>query len=448
MDKKPLQIIQVNTQDRQGGASKIALNLLQAYRRLGERTWMVVGKKTVNDPEVIALTRLDAPKGWEGICLGLAAIIKPYIGKIRGAGRLYVYLNQLAMGQDVIGYWQGMEEMHFPATRSLLGLAPPVLPKPFQIVHAHNLHGDYFDLRALQSLSAKVPVILTLHDAWLLSGHCAHAFDCTRWQSGCGNCPDLTIYPALAKDTTHVNWVRKKAIYAHSRLYIATPSQWLMDKVRQSILNPAMIEGRVIPNGVDTQQFVPGDQQAARRELGLDLQAKIILFAANGIKGNPFKDFSTLKEALRLLGEKEDVVLIALGESGPSESYGRARIDYVPHTFSVETIARYYQAANVYVHAALAENFPTTILEAMACGLPVVASRIGGIPEQVIDQKTGLLVDPASPKALATALSQVLGDPTYAKQLGLAGLTRLQNHFTLERQAQAYWQWYEELASS
>ena len=108
------------------------------------------------------------------------------------------------------------------------------------VIHCHNLHSGYFDLRALPWLSRVAPVVLTLHDAWLLSGHCAHSFGCDRWKNGCGACPDLSIPPAIAKDGTAANWKRKRRIFERSQLYVVTPSQWMMDRAQQSILAPAI----------------------------------------------------------------------------------------------------------------------------------------------------------------------------------------------------------------
>ena len=124
------------------------------------------------------------------------------------------------------------------------------LSDPPDIIHAHNLHGQYFGLRFLTQHSHQIPVLITLHDAWLLSGHCAHSVDCERWRTGCGKCPDMSLQPPVEQDATAHNWRRKKHIFENSRLYISTPSQWLMDKVHQSILEPAIVESRVVPNGI------------------------------------------------------------------------------------------------------------------------------------------------------------------------------------------------------
>src|SRR5262249_33071397 len=153
----------------------------------------------------------------------------PLEGRIRGVARASGWLRQLERGwRTPLDAVLGLEDFNYPATRALFR-TPPDRP---DIIHCHNLHGSYFDLQLLPPLSQAFPVVLTLHDAWLLSGHCALSFDCNRWQTGCGECPDLSIYPAIKRDSTAYNWRRKRDILARSRLYVATPSRWLMDRVK------------------------------------------------------------------------------------------------------------------------------------------------------------------------------------------------------------------------
>ena len=290
---------------------------------------------------------------------------------------------------------------------------PDITPEFPDVLHCHNLHGSYFDLRALPRLSHKLPVLLTLHDTWLLSGHCAYSFDCERWKTGCGRCPDLTIYPAIKRDATAYNWQRKREIYAKSQLYIATPSRWLMAKFEQSMLAPAVLEARIIPNGVDLSVFHPADKQTSREILAIPQEAKVLLFTANGIQRNPFKDYETLQDAVGLVAERlqgQRVLFLALGEAAPVRRIGEAEVRFVAYESDPKAVARYYQAADVYVHAARAETWGLTVTEAMACGTPVVATAVGGIPEQIEDGKTGFLVPAGDAVAMAARIEQVLKD--------------------------------------
>ena len=437
----PLRILQVNAYDEGGGAEQVVQNLHTQYQTLGYPAQLAVGEQRTQNTSAIAIPKKIQDNWWSRLCLGIKNQLLPLDTRVRGVARLRKALGDLAIGWDVVPRWRGMEEFHFPGTPELLKLndfAPT-------LIHAHNLHGNYFDLRALKALSVSVPIVLTLHDAWLLSGNCAHSFGCERWKTGCGQCPDIHIYPGLARDTTALNWQRKKSIYTHSKLFIATPSQWLLDKVKQSILAPAIIETRVIPNGVDKAIFKPAPRAQVRQTLGLPLEPTIFLFAANGIRQNPFKDYETLREAIQTLARytTQAVLLLALGEEGADEVFGSVRIRYVGRIADPQQVAAYFQAANWYVHASKADTFPNSILEAMACATPVIASSVGGIPEQVQNEKTGLLVAPRDAAALADALQRVITHPEMGVAMGAAAFERVQSLYTLEKQAQAYLDWFK-----
>lgn len=444
-----LNITQVSTYDIAGGAERIAMNLHTAYRDRGHCVAMAVGWKRSQDPDVFELDHDAMRSAWARAWLRLENAARVRVGRIKGAGR--VQLSARAIGQPLrdARRRQGEEDMSFPATARLIDLAAAKLGRPPDIIHCHNLHGGYFDLRQLPAISARQPTILTLHDAWMLSGHCAHSLGCPRWTSGCGHCPDLSIHPAVPRDATAFNWRRKKDIYSQCRLFVATPSQWLMDKVKRSMLMPGIVEARVIPNGVDPSVFRPGDKDEARRRLGIAPAARVALFAAAGIRANAFKDYATLREAIGRVGERlgENLILLALGEDSPSEKIGRATIRFVPFCTDPSEVAGYCHAADVYVHAARADTFPNTILEAMGCGVPVAASAVGGIVEQVVPGMTGSLVPPGDPEALANAIVEMLTHEKQRRAMGDAACERVRRLYTLAGQVDAYLSWYDEIRS-
>ena len=356
----------------------------------------------------------------------------------------------------------GLENFNFPGSRDLLRL---MSPRP-DVVHCHNLHGGYFDLRYLPKLSARVPTLLTLHDAWLLGGHCAHSFDCERWATGCGNCPDLTIPPAIPVDRTAENWRRKRDIFSRSRLFITTPSRWMMEKVGRSMLSMGVVDSCVIPNGVDLETYHPAEGRlAARRELGLGLDDFVVVFAANGVRDNVWKDMATLRRALdiasRALNGRVRVRFLALGESAPAERAGEATLEFVPYVSESAQVAQYFRAASVYAHAAKADTFPTTILEALACGTPIIATAVGGIPEQVrslelpgisvgthsysTEEATGILTAPGDADGLAAAMAYLAGDVALVERLGQNARLDAERRFDVRRQVDAYVEWYRHM---
>jgi glycosyltransferase involved in cell wall biosynthesis len=429
-------ILLVSTSDRVGGAEQIALGLLRGYREAGCEAGLAVGTKFSQDPGV-----REIPRNLFRLSLG-EATRRLLANRIRVLPRLTSELSRLADLPNEIARWRGREPFHYPGTRRLLEL-PDFQP---EVVHAHNLHRDYFDLRFLPRLSSRIPVVLTLHDAWLLSGHCAHSLGCERWITGCGQCPDLTLPPALRRDATAFNWQRKRAIFQQSRFYVAAPSRWLLEKVENSILAPAAIESRVIPNGIDLEIFRPGDRAAARARLGLPLQADILLFAASGIRENPWKDYSTLATATAQLGgrrRERPLIFLALGEDSPNEKVGAAEIRFEPFVQDPRRLADFYQAADLYLHAARADTFPTSILEALACETPVVATAAGGIPEQIIDQEMGWLTPPGDAGAMAKAAAELLDDGERRRALAAHAGEVARRRFGRERMVADYLGWFE-----
>ncbi len=420
MRRAEIKILQLNTKDIGGGAEKVAWNLFQTYREYGHESWLAVGKKYSDDIKVFQIDPTDG-KSFRS--------------------RLDRNINALL----------GRENFSFPATWRLLNRAP-VYPS---ILQAHNLHGGYFDLRALPWLSQQVPLILTLHDSWLLSGHCAYSMACDRWKTGCGHCPDLSLYPSLLRDSTAFNWWRKQKIYKKMRLYISTPSHWLMRQVKESILSQAAIESRVIPNGVDLSVFCPGSQEAARASLNIPKESFVLLFASSGAFKNMYKDYATLREAAIRATKtlvNRPIILIVVGENAAPEKIGNLEIRFVPYQRKQEVLASYYQAADLYTHATNAESWGLAITEASACGIPVVATRTGGIPEQIknlfehtIEDSNGILVEIKNAQAMARAIVKLLENESLRRRLGENAREGAERKFSLEIQARTYLDWYQEI---
>jgi glycosyltransferase involved in cell wall biosynthesis len=428
MSERPLAIAQVNVCEGGGGAERIARQLLGGFRQRGQRAWLVVGRGDVREEGVYPF-----PHDWRTSAA-----------------------HSLAGTLRILDRRRGLETYHYPATRRMLDM----LPEKPDIVHLHNLHGGYFDLRVLPELSHRYCVVLTLHDAWLLSGHCAHSMGCERWRSGCGSCPDLAIYPAVRRDATARNWERKRSIFLRSRLHVATPSKWLADRVAASMLAPALQDLRVIPNGVDLAVFKAGDQASARAELGLPADAFILLFVGSRREAYPFKDFGTAERAAERASEilDRDVTLVVLGGVEPDAQRGRVSVCHRPFLDDSERTARYYQACDLHVHASRADTFPTTVLEALACGRPVIATAVGGIPEQIRslspgtaaeawptfgrNEATGVLVAARDAEAMGQSIAGLLEDDTLRAQLGNNGARYVQLRFDAEHQCNAYLEWY------
>src|SRR5919109_1768339 len=456
-----LRILQVSRTDIVGGAAKIAWNLFHSYQARGYTSWLAVGRKDSEEPGVFVVRNNETQGKWVRFWRRVHSRFE-YLEQMRGGWRIISPIDRMAGLGKSVDRCLGIEDFRFPGSWHILDL-PPQRPN---IVHCHNLHRDYFDLRALPWMSQQVPVVLTLHDTWLLSGHCYYSFECERWKTGCGQCPDLNIYPAIRRDATAYNWRRKQKIYGKSRLYVATPSRWLMEKVQQSMLAPAVREARVIPNGIDLSLFHPADKRSARAGLGLPQEARVLLFTAVTARTNQGKDYHTMRAAVGQVGMRlpaQKLIFIALGDEAATERAGQTEIRFIPYQDNPGLVARYYQAADLYLHAAKADNFPTTVLESLACGRPVVATAVGGIPEQVKgldffpsglgkssnrygkDEATGVLVPLGDVEQMTVAIVQLLTVDSLRLQLGENAVRDARERFDLIHQADDYLEWYGQL---
>lgn len=442
-----MRILQVNHADQRGGAAQVAWSLHQSFNSLGIDAKMVVSRKFSDDDKIIVIENEKYKSLLIKSLLIISKSVKSsslnYPGKIFIANK-FAYLAYLPRN---INNFLGLEDFYAPGTKKILN----VFNQPIDVIHFHNLHkswlkdqNDYFDLRILPYFTKKIPAVITLHDAWLLSGHCAHSINCERWQIGCGKCPDLGIYPEIRRDSTKFNWKRKSDIFKKSQLHIVTPSKWLLEKVNQSILVDGKVSAQVIPNGVDLSVFHPGIED--RNSLDLPNEAKILLFTAEGARKNKMKDFDTLKEAILKVSESiPNIYFIALGGPGNSENIGKAKIRFIPYQDDPNIVAKYYRAADLYIHAAFADTFPNTIIEALACGKPVVSTNVGGINEQIINEKTGFLTKVKDPKELAEKIILLLRDSELRARMGIEASLDAKDRFCITRQVKEYISLYNKL---
>lgn len=437
-------IVQLNFLDGAGGAASVSGTLHAYFKREGYRSRRLVGVKLGSDPDTFELKS------------ALRQAAKGLPAYERGA-RLFETVGPAVKRR--LELRAGFEDLGPPAMRYI----EDILPGAGTVVLCHNLHGGYFPLTALPGLSRRYPVVLLLHDPWLLAGHCAHPFDCEKWVTGCGGCPYPEVQYAIKRDTSHANWARKNEIYRASRLYVVTPSQWLMEKVERSILAPAVLKSCVINNGVDREIFSPGDREKARRELGIPLDRHVVMFAANGIRDSVWKDWPTMRAAVEAAAQAmagRPLTFLAVGEEAPALELGAATVTFVPQR-TPEELAGFYRAADLYLHAARAENFPCTVVEALSCGTPVVATAVGGIPEQVKGfavpwdtsglnrfapgEATGILAPAGDAGALGAAIVSLLEDPGLREELSRSAAADAAERFSIRKTGAQYLDFFEEI---
>ena len=309
------------------------------------------------------------------------------------------------------------------------------------VVQLHNLHGSYFSYSALPWLTRRKPTVWLLHDMWPFTGHVAYSYDCERWRHGCGTCPYLREYPALARDTTAVLWRLKRNVYARSRFTIVTPSRWLRDLA----VGSPLLAGHdilVISNGVDVDRFRPRPREEARAELGLSPEKALLLVSAADL-GDRRKGMDLLAAALERLGDLDFELLVA-GARAP-ELPRRARL--LGEVAEPGRMALAYAAADLFVLPTRAENHSAGAIESLACATPCVSFRIGGMPEIVRHLETGDLAEPQDAAGLAEGIRLFLTDVELRARASRAGREAVEHALSLEQQARRFLDLYRGLAA-
>lgn len=313
------------------------------------------------------------------------------------------------------------------------------------IIHLHNIHGYYLNIKILFEFLSKtqIPVVWTLHDCWSYTGHCIHYtyVDCQKWQTdiGCHSCPQKKTYPAsFVFDRSKKNFELKRNLFTSlSNLTLVPASNWLKNELKKSFLKNQKI--RMIHNGIDLKQFSPKESEKIKSKYTINNKF-IILGVAN-----PWSDKKGLGDFVKLsklLKKDQQIVLVGLTNKQiralPENIIG------IERTESIKEMASLYSLAGVFANPTWEDNYPTTNLEAIACGTPVITYKTGGSPES-IGENTGFVIPQGDIQALKKKIDLI-------QSRGKAYYGRSCREFAIESfdkkdRFEEYFALYEELLS-
>jgi len=398
-----MRVVHCHPTDAKGGGSKLTYRLHDGLqRRHGVDSTLAVGKKHRDDETVHEL------------------------GSLPGE-RYLTYGIERALSLDGFG---SPSSLRFQR----------LIDEDVDLVHLHNVHGYYFNLLNVRLLPDDLPVVWTFHDMWPVTGNCVHSYDCDRFQSACGNCPQLDSYPPLWLDTTRLLLAVKKRLLPHERLHVAVPSAWMERQTRASTIPYDPVTH--VPNGIDTEQFRPVDSVAARDRFDID-NDRVVLFSAGNLT-DPNKGLSDLLETLGSVGPDE-VTLLALGRgSVPPESVPAGCTVRAPGFLSQSEMVLAYNAADVTVVPSYGESFCLTATESMACETPVVGYDVGGLGEQLTD-RVGWVVDPGDVESFTAALNGALANAEQREARGRAARAHVTDSYRIETTVDRYFELYRRI---
>ena len=339
-------------------------------------------------------------------------------------GKLTDYIHyaiSLLTGRDGIGSYFATKRL----VRQLKKISPDV-------VHLHNIHGSYLNYKVLFDYlaEANIPVVWTLHDCWAATGHCAYfdSVNCEKWKTGCHDCQLKHEFPkSLFFDQSSWNQKRKiKAINSLKDLTLVPVSNWLGNIMRDSLIENASIN--VIHNGIDLSKFQPIESDIKKR-LGIDNGKITVIGLATGWdERKGYSDFVKLAKT-----NLYNVIMV--GNIDVDSSDLPSSVIHIKHTDSQHELAELYSAADVFINPTYSDNFPTTNIEALACGTPVVTYMTGGSPEAV-DKSTGIVVERGNLNELINAINTVVDQKS--KFSGQACRKRAETEFEMSTQYRKY----------
>ena len=417
-----MKITHLNVWDVAGGAARAAYRLHTGLCRLGQDSRMLVQHRESSDPRVISFQ----PPG------GLAVKFRRAI-KQRYLAREYKNFTRLPGGSL-------FSDDRSSQNADILQQIPES-----DILHLHWVAG-FIDCREFfGKLPTNLPVVWTLHDMYPFTGGCHFDGGCGKFTEACGACPQLSS--SAPDDPSSRSLKRKREAYSSlgaGRIRIVTPSRWMQGQAEKSALLSGL-RCTTIPNALDTEVFRPREREAARASLGIPVNSSVVLFLADWA-GETRKGFRALVEALRSFSNNPRVHFLIVGRELPSADLG-PRVTSIAAVTDDEKLSLLYSAADVFVLPSLQDNLPNTALEALSCGVPIVAFDVGGIPEIVHAGETGRLVPVADVEGLRLAIESLLSNEEERLRMSASARKCAMANYSLELQAKRYLDLYSEFAA-
>jgi len=384
-----MKISLINTSDSGGGAAVACIRLLKALKGKVKVNMLVQHKNSL-DSSVLSVLKFK---------------LDFYLAK----------LNFLLERIPFIAFYEKNKAVRFAFSTANVGMdiSKNTAIIQSQILHFHWINQGFLSINNLQKLiDLQKPIVWTLHDMWTFTGGCHYAGNCTNFMKQCGNCKFL-IRPSEF-DISKKGWVLKqKLLSKNTNITFIACTNWMAEQAKNSsLLQNFNIQ--VIPNTIDITLYKPLNKIEIRKKWGLNANAKIILFGAANINDKR-KGLAYLIEALeKLKANYATSFPIHIVLFGKNKMFNTSTLAFPSHNFSIinneQQLVEIYNLADVFVLPSLEDNLPNMAMEAMACGIPVVAFNQGGIPEMVNHQQNGYIANYKSADDLAKGIHWVLNN--------------------------------------
>ena len=274
------------------------------------------------------------------------------------------------------------------------------------LIHLHNVHRSFCNLEEVFNYSLKhnVKIVWTLHDEWILTGRCCCPQGCKKWIECCNRCEHKNYYPRAIFDRSLKFYQKKRTLLEKigENVTFVTPSKWLNEEV--SCLGKSNL---VINNGIDTNIFKPG---SANPEIEQFAKNRFVVGGA-ALFFNDLKGGEIFKELSNKLDPRKFLIVLIGSEKNQIERISDNLI-ILPKTASLEEMASFYNSLNVFVNPTKTDNYPTTHLESISCGTPVITFNVGGATEMIKDKEAGFSVKYGDVDGIISKIEEIYTNQT------------------------------------
>jgi glycosyltransferase involved in cell wall biosynthesis len=359
------------------------------------------------------------------------------------------FQNFTERGLNLLFNQLGLQYKYHPfSSRTILKTAKKISP---DIISLHNAHGGYFRTSLLIELSKIAPVVWTLHDMWAFTANAAHTFGDNSYRTLEAGEFENKLFPQIGLHTGKWLLKEKKRIYSNSNLTIVTPSKWLLEQAK---LSPVFYGKKLVQilNGVDLNVFYPHETSKVRFELGIPVDAKVLIFGAENVLSGNYKGGDDLISILKNLDSKLNgrVHLIIIGQSELKIHYNfkNFEIHETGYVFDENQMAKYLSASDIFLYPTKADNLPNALIESISCGTPAVTYDVGGCKEIIIDGTNGFVIPPFDVEGFVEKLLLLLSDNSVKEEQSINCRQISEEKFNSANMAKKYYELFRSLVQN
>jgi len=417
-----MKVLMINTRETRGGAAQVTWQLSEELRARGHDVSLAVRSKDKDQSKTLVFP--GKPEIWRKS----SRISKLFLGKDIPSAVWNAWRKKRE--NDVEGF--GSEWLL--TTKEYLEA---------DLVHIHNLHGNFFDLKLLNQIATEKPLIWTLHDMWPITANCTHSSSREADEDGFFACQEMDLPRISLRKRQKLKTIKQK-VYQDTQMTLVSPSRWLANLVSKSVLSDKKL--LVIPNGVNLDLFKPGKSKALlKRKLGIDEKVFLAMFVADMRSPNYIKGADIVEEVIKYGEKVENLQFLIVGRNRKENSNGR--VVTMKYMDDSKDLSELYGAADVLLMTSRAENCPLVVLEAMASGTPVMGFGVGGVPELIKHNETGWVVQNVSAKDMWHQLLQLISKREMLVRVGKDARESVLAQYDLQDMVSEYERLYQEVLS-